>query len=339
MATIYDIAREANVSIASVSLVFNDPETKRVGKETRSRIQRVAKAMGYHPNAAAKALTEGKTRIIGLVIPMREPIFINPFIAEVLAGVQSSLMEHNYHLMIYSHQASTGRLTSMELNQSRQVDGVIIVNTRMCTQADMEDTIRDLKRSKIPFVMVNGYQGKQKLNYVGVDDEEAGFTAADYFIRKSHKRIAIVYGQSSSPISKSLMAGFVRAHEQHNVPLHPNLQYDSNYDFPLTRQKLEKWFSSRQRPTAIFAADDHLLNTVFASIRNSGLNIPTDVAVLSRGSALAAASLAPTVTMITIPAMEIGKRAGKLLIDTLQDTSRAAEKIILPGIIEPGESA
>ncbi|SNS46156.1 transcriptional regulator, LacI family [Granulicella rosea] len=339
MATIYDIAREANVSIASVSLVFNDPETKRVGKETRTRIQRVAKAMGYHPNAAAKALTEGKTRIIGLVIPMREPIFINPFIAEVLAGVQSSLMEHGYHLMIYSHQAATGRLTSMELNQSRQVDGVIIVNTRMCTQADMEDTIRDLKRSKIPFVMVNGYRGRQKLNYVGVDDEEAGFTAADYLLRKGHRRIAIICGQTGSPISDSLTTGFARAHAKNGVPLQPALQYDSNYDFSLTRQRLEEWFSSRQRPTAIFAADDHLLNTVFASIRSFGLNIPTDVAVLSRGSAAVAVSLTPTVTMIAIPAMEIGKRAGKLLIDTLQDSSRPVEKIILPGMIEPGESA
>src|ERR1700761_8073433 len=179
MPTIYDVATQAKVSIAAVSLVMNDANTTRVGSAKRQEILRVAKKIGYTPSVVAKALTEGSTRIIGLVIPLREPIFFHPFIAEILSGLQNRVAEQDYHLMIYSHKAGTGRVTRDEIRQSRYADGVIVLNTRMSTAEDMAATIEELRTANIPFVMVNGYSGNGQINYVGIDDRETGRIGAE----------------------------------------------------------------------------------------------------------------------------------------------------------------
>ena len=127
MPTIHDVARMARISTAAVSLVMNDHNTSRVSAARRRQILKIAEEIGYAPNGLAKALLHGETRIIGLIVPMRDPIFFNYFIAEVLSGIQACLIERGYHLMIYSHGADTGRVTRNELMQSRYVDGVIVV--------------------------------------------------------------------------------------------------------------------------------------------------------------------------------------------------------------------
>ena len=150
MSTIHDVARKAKVSIASVSLVMNDPETPRVGATKRTIIQQVAQELGYAPSGIAKALNKGETKILGLVVPLRDPIFFNSFIAQVLSGIQAAIVTRGYHLMIYSHQTNTGQITANELRQSRFADGLIVLNTRMCTKADQENTIAALHLAHIP---------------------------------------------------------------------------------------------------------------------------------------------------------------------------------------------
>ena len=339
MTTIYDVAKKAGVSIAAVSLVMNNPETPRVGATKRKQIMKIAAGLGYSPNGLAKALSYGSTRILGLVVPMRDPIFINHFIVEVLAGVQSSVIEHGYHLMIYSHAAASGRITQGELTQSRYVDGVIVLNTRMCSQQDMQDTIGDLKTASIPFVMTNCYAGEEKINYVGVDDYEIGRSAATYLLGQGKERIALISGAEKSPMTAQLLNGFKSALKESKRRFNPKLHFSSEYDPETIHRGIAAWFSQPGSPTAIFCADDQLVPDVYKALQLQRKRIPQDVVVLGRGNLAIATALNPLLTTISIPAFEMGKKAATLLIEVVQSKTRSVRRIILDSSLVKRDSA
>jgi DNA-binding LacI/PurR family transcriptional regulator len=338
MPTIYDVASQAKVSIAAVSLVMNDPNTTRVGEAKRQEILRVARRLGYTPSGIAKALTEGSTRIIGLVIPLREPIFFHPFIAEVLSGMQNCVTEQDYHLMIYSHKAGTGRVTRGEIQQSRYADGVIVLNTRMSTAQDMSATIEELRAANIPFVMVNGYSGNGQINYVGIDDQETGRVGVQYLIDRGHTRIGLLCGARKSPISASIVAGYKHAMRSNNLPYQTALSVYCEYGQNLIRQAVTRWMKHNDPPTAIFCADDQFAPTVYAILRDMGLKVPSEVSVLARGSNALAEYLEPKLTTITVPGVEIGERAAEQLIKTLKSSVTRRRRLILPCVLNERDS-
>jgi LacI family transcriptional regulator len=178
MPNIFDVAEAAGVSIASVSLVMNDPETRRVSSAKRQEILRAARHLGYTPNLLAKGLGNHGTGIIGLVVPMRDAIFFNPFITEFLSGIQTSIVENQYHLMIYSHDSKRGKITHSQIVQSKCADGMIVINTRLCTADDIRGTIHELDAARVPFVMINSYCGGE-INYVGMDYDAIGFSVGE----------------------------------------------------------------------------------------------------------------------------------------------------------------
>jgi LacI family transcriptional regulator len=333
MPNIYDVAREAEVSIAAVSLVMNDPDTARVGKLKRLHIIETASKMGYSGNALAKALSRGSSRILGLVVPMRDPIFFNMFIAQVLAGIQASLIQHGYHLMIYSHETASGRITEAELFQSRYVDGVIVLNTRICSEQDITNTIHDLRHANIPFVMTNCYGQSRGINYVGADDEGIGKLAGEYLIGKGHKRIAMISGASCSPMSRQLIKGFTRALELKNRKLPDSLHVFSDYDEGTIRDTVKRWFSLAKQPTAIFCADDQLVPALYRVLAELGKQVPKDIAVLGRGDLGLATLVQPQLSTISVPAFDMGRSAADILIQTIASQKKKTTKLILPGTI------
>ena len=339
MPTIHDVARLAKISTAAVSLVMNDHNTSRVSAARRRQILKIAEEIGYAPNGLAKALLHGETRIIGLIVPMRDPIFFNYFIAEVLSGIQACLIARGYHLMIYSHGADTGRVTRNELMQSRYVDGVVVVNTRMCSEEDIVATIAELNKAHIPFVMTNSYLGEQSTNYVGVDDIEVGRIAGTYLIERGHKMLALLNGAMRSPVSRNLLTGYRQAIKKHHLRFNPRCHVCSEYDGGRIKEAVKQWLRMPNRPTAIFCADDQMVPDVYSVIRSEGMKIPQDVAVLGRGNLTLTANLTPELTTIAIPAFHIGKRASELLIDALQEKEAPSQKILLPCSVIQRQSA
>jgi DNA-binding LacI/PurR family transcriptional regulator len=278
----------------------------------------------------AKALLQGSTRIIGLIVPMRDPIFFNHFIAEILSGIQTCLIERGYHLMIYSHGADTGRVTRSEIMQSRYVDAVIVVNTRMCSKQDIIETIAELEKARIPFVMTNSYFGQESSNYVGVDDVEVGRIAGTYLIEQGHKSLALLNGAVRSPMGQNLLTGFRLALKSRKLRLDSKFHAYSEYDRDCIMETVKQWLDSPNRPTAIFCSDDQIVPDVYSVVRSKRMHIPGDVAVLGRGNLTLIANLVPELTTIAIPAFHIGRRASELLIDSLKDKDAPPQKILMP---------
>jgi LacI family transcriptional regulator len=338
MPTIHDVARKAKVSIAAVSLVMNNPKTPRVGATKRQIIMDVAKELGYSASGIAKALIDGETKIIGLVVPMRDPIFFNHFIAQFLSGIQVVLLKHGYHLMIYSHQASTGEITMGEIAHSRFTDGLIVLNTRMCTAVDQKSTIDSLMAARIPFVMANCYSGNDPINYVGLDDYGAGELGGSFLTSHGHRHVAFISGAEKSPMSTRLLDGFKHALRMNGLKFSSKWHVYSEYEPARVTAAVQKWLSAKIRPTAIFCGDDQFVPEVYRAIKEAGFRIPEDIAVLGRGDTTVSAAVVPQLSTITISGFRLGNEAAEMLINVLSGRSKGPKRLILPCTLTPGSS-
>jgi DNA-binding LacI/PurR family transcriptional regulator len=335
-----DIAKAAGVSIAAVSIALNKAESTRVSPELRERIIQIARSMGYTPNELARALAERRTRLLGLVVPMRDPIFFNQFIAQALSGIQSALMRRGYNLLVFSPTGKPGRETRDQILESRFTDGIIFINTRSCTAQDVEETIAELQRAQVKFSMINSYYGREPINYVGVDDAAIGQAAALYLIERGHRRIAFLSGSSTLPGHQRLVAGLRRGMAKHGLELPKERIGCTGYESAAAHRILDKWFANkRTRPTAVFTADDQLLLDFYDYAETRGLSLPGDVAVLHRGNHGSSDRLRPRPTTLTIPTFRMGELAADLLIDSIEAGGVAPQRVFLPYELVQGSTA
>lgn len=326
-----DIAKRAGVSIAAVSITINNPETNRVSAAKRKLILDIASELNYSPNEVAKAFAERRTKLVGLMVPLKDPIFFNHFIAQVLSGIQATLMQRGYNLLIYSPTGKPGRETHDQILESRFTDGLIFINTRLCSNRDVTETIRELDAAKIPFSMVNSYYGRASINYVGVDDCAIGREAYEYLLGRGYRRIAFLSGLDNLPTHIQLLKGMRTAAEHAGVPLRQERTACTGYVKEEAFRVLDRWFGSKSlRPDAIFCGDDQLLVHMYDYVEARGLKIPDDVAVLGRGNGPLLSFLRPTPTAFVLPTFEMGKVAAEMLIDSIEDPQHKKQKVMLP---------
>lgn len=335
-----DIAKRAGVSIAAVSIALNNRDTKRVGAAKREEIHRIAEELSYTPNELAKALAEQKTRLLGLMVPLRDPIFFNHFIAQALSGIQATLMRRGYNLLVYSPSGRPGRSTRDQILESKFTDGLIFINTRSCSTRDVAETVQELNAAQIKFTMINSYYGRAPVNYVGVDDTAIGEAAVHYLVERDHRCIAFLSGSEKLPTHIHLLQGMRRALATYGEELPPDRIGCTGYDEMAAFAILDRWFQSkRKRPTAIFCADDQLLMHLYDYIEARRMKIPEDVAVLGRGNAGLISLLRPRPTAFYIPTFEMGELAAEMLIDSIEQPTTNRQRVMLPFKLHVGQTA
>lgn len=335
-----DIARRAGVSVAAVSIALNNKETTRVSATKRELIRQIAQDLGYSPNELAKALAERRTRLLGLMVPMKDPIFFNQFIAQALSGIQSTVMKRGYNLLIYSPSGRPGRATRDQILESRFTDGLIFINTRSCTTRDINDTIHELDAASIRFAMINSYYGRASVNYVGVDDAALAEAAVRYLVERGHRRIAFLSSLPTLPTHIHLLHGLRRAMSDAGLEFKDEYIGCCDYDQTKAFTILDRWLARRKdRPTAIFTADDSLLIHMYDYVESRQLSVPGDVAILARANSANAGGLRPRPTAFFIPTFEMGQRAADMLIDSIEKPDQQRHRILLPFTFMEGKTA
>jgi LacI family transcriptional regulator len=338
--TLSDIANRVGVSIAAVSIALNKGETTRVSARTREQIRKVAAELSYSPNELARALAENRTRLLGLVVPMRDPIFFNLFIAQALSGIQSTLMRHGYNLLVYSPPNKQVGATREKIYESKYTDGIIFINTRLCSAATVNNTIRELKDKKVKFSMINSYYGRGAFNYVGVDDAQIAEAAADHLVGKGHRRIALLSGTHLLPAHLQLVKGLERGLRKHGLALASELVGCTEYDRDQAFTILDRWFQSKgRRPSAVLVADDQLLLHLYDYADLRKMKIPEDVSVLARRNIGIEDHIRPRPTSIVIPTFQMGQIAAELLINTIEDPDCEPRTVMLPFELIEGTTA
>lgn len=199
--TIYDIAREAGVSIATVSRVFNNSE--HVSEKARQKVLSIANRLGYHPQAIAQNLARKKSKLISVVVP----VISNYFFMEVLEGIQDSLVDADYDLNIYNIKPFDDIPLQVENTIKRgMAEGYIVVSVHMTEQEWAK-----LKRLGVPIILIDEYSAE--FDSVSVDSVEGAYNATQYLIDQGYKKIAMIRAFENSKPVKDRINGYRRALE------------------------------------------------------------------------------------------------------------------------------
>jgi len=318
--TIYDVAKQAGVSITTVSRMLNAPD--KVNSKTRERVLAAIDQLRFVPKAEARARAMQHTGRIGVL----SPFFTAPSFIQRLRGVAETLSPENYELVIYtvdSNDHFQGYLSSLPLTGN--LDGLIILSL------PVDDTqVRRLIDHGLPTVLIE--YPHPKLNCVEIDDVEGGYMATSYLLGKGHRRIAFLGDTdlpeySIHPVSLRLR-GFRRALKEARIKLPDTFVRLAPYSQEQTRKVAKELLNLREPPTAIFAATDFQALGVLKAARELGFNVPDQLAVIGFDDLDIAEYF--DLTTISQHLDESGRLAVELLLAQIESPARPARHVKLP---------
>ncbi|MBX3010182.1 MAG: LacI family DNA-binding transcriptional regulator [Caldilineaceae bacterium] len=324
--TIEDVARAAQVSKSTVSRVLND-SSEYMREATRTHVLTVIRELGYRPSRVARSLTLKRTQTIGLLISDVS----NPFYADVILGVESVALAHDFdsflcNTMYDPHRGSRFARSLVDM----QVDGVLVMTTSLS-----DDFANELARHQIPLVTLDWVPAVEGKVSVVISDFETGIQAAvAHLVALGHQHFAHIGGPPHIRTSRRKREAFVQALQAHGFDPAAVVVIDGNMNFDSGKAALPQLLQSQQRPMAIFAADDLTAMGLIDEARKAGLQVPGDLSVVGFGNVPLAAQVSPSLTTIALPRYEIGSLMMTILLDFLH--SPPVEPSSLPPVRRVG---
>jgi LacI family transcriptional regulator len=306
-----DVARLAGVSQALVSYVLNETTTVSIPTETRQRILGAIRQLGYVPNTTARRLRTSKTYTVASIIPD----ITNPFYPAFLRGVQDILDPHGYDLITYNTDGTAeNEEKSLRSVMQGRVDGIIVVLFHLSAP-----TLFPLLARRIAVVRLEATSkktGEYPLDNLFIDNMAAACGAVTHLIEQGHTRIGLL-ARAEGP-GNLRMAGYRQALTAHGLPQDESLIHFCDFTEEGGCQGMRHFLSHAVRPTAVFASNDLAAIGTYAAIRERGLRIPQDVAVVGFDDIPAATLVTPSLTTVTQFQRQLGRRAAQMLLERLQ---------------------
>jgi len=321
--TIYEIARRAGVSPATVSFVLNN--NSRVKPETRKRVQAVIDELQYTPNYIARSFSNKTTGTIGLILPNIE----NPIFSKMISGVESCISEKNGNLILgISEMNAEKEYLYLNMLREKRVDGLLLFPTYIDKALDY---FKDLNaaRGDIPVVLC-GSSGQQlnDISFVKCDNHKGAFLATEHLISCGRKRIAFIDAVMAESQSVSRKKGYQDALAAHGLPLDKKLMrhcsQNSQDIFQSTMELLEE-----ARPDAIFCLYDYMALIVMRAIYAKKFRIPEDIAVIGYDNIEIGEYLSSSLSSIDTHAKDVGYSATNLLLDKIENRHTENRQIIV----------
>lgn len=305
-----DVARLAGVSRTTVSLVLNNVPDVHISPETRQRVLEAARQLNYYPDVSARRLVSGKTCTIALVWH-RGPdrTYRDAFLPGLLQGVTRAAQQYGYYVLFRPIEPDEPDDAWVELARGRHTDGLILSGPRS------DDTaLLDLHREGFPLVLHGQLPGSD-IPSVDVDNERGAIAALRHLLALGHRRIGMV---TNAPLaytaSRQRLEGYRRALEEAEIPYDEALVRYGNFDEESGRQAMEALLALEERPTAVFVASDMVAIGALRALREHGLRVPEDMAVVGFDDIAASRYLTPALTTVHVPAFGLGWSAAELLI-------------------------
>ena len=307
--TTHDVARQAGVSQATVSLVLGGNPRARVSASTRERVVRAAGELGYRPNLVARSLVQRKSYAIGVVVPDLS----NPFFMDVVTGVQRVASEAGY-AVLPGDVRETSPVRHLDALRARQVDGLILDGFGALAIPEAE--LADLK-----VVLVD--EPSERFPGVASDAPEAGRLAAEHLIGLGHTRLAFIGPASDVYGFRMRERGFFQTLRAAGLGLGSDRlrRVPPSVAGGLAAMKALLALPPAERPTAVFCPTDLLAAGALKACLTAGIAVPGEMSIVGCDDIELARVLTPELTTIRIPARELGARAARLLIKQLDDES------------------
>ncbi len=321
MVTIADVAREARVSVATVSRVLNN--NSRVMPETTQRVEAAIEKLSYEPNILARNFRKNESRVILILAPN----ITNPYYANILTGIGAAARRLGYSVMI----CTTGGECAQELEflsmlPKRRADGAILLAS-MTAARELEKYAR-----QYPIVQCCEYEPGTKVAHVSVDNYKAARQAVEHLIKTGHTRIATVSSVNGYPSTRMRLKGYYDALQEAGLPIREEyVRYGSfDYSFQSGVIAAQGLLAMEQRPTAIFCISDMLALGAINGVQTIGLRVPEDVSILGFDDVEHATMFRPHITTMAQPCYQLGECAAELLYDLLRGEGAQQREVMLP---------
>jgi LacI family transcriptional regulator, galactose operon repressor len=328
MSNIYDVAKRARVSVATVSAVLNDSAF--VSADLKARVQEAVAALRYQPNLLARSLARQRTQTFGMIVPD----IANPFFPEVVRGAEDVARGGGYALLIASSDNDLAKEeVYLRLFASRRVDGIILTKAPGRLPPDLPQA---LARAKIPVVQlartVPGLAG----DVVELDDRAAAYEGVTHLVRLGYRRVGLIGGLPGASTSRKRVEGYKAALRDARIKLDPALVADG--DFRVESGYRQGLQLLKSRPDAVFIANYLMTVGFMEALRQYRLRCPEDVALVTCDDYPWMDSFSPRLTTIDLPKRDLGAAAAQLLIERIAKPRAAARSITLPNAMRVRES-
>ena len=300
--SIKEVARLAGVSIATVSRSINNPE--KVTEKTRLKVQEAIATTGYAPNTLAQSFRRGRTNLIMAVLPSVG----DPFFSAVMRGIHTAARAKGYSVVIEETQLNT--MTEDEIGAmlvSRQTDGILL----LASMSPFGTKILSAKNQRrLPIVIGLETISAELAGFpsVHIDNVAAAKEATNYLLAQGHERIAMIFGQETSLLTKDRELGYRAAMKQAGLGIEDGWVVEGQLTITGARQATRTLLNHHVRPTAIFCANDEMAIGCLHEIKAAGLSVPGDISVVGFDDIRYAEVTDPPLTTISQPAEEIGER-------------------------------
>lgn len=304
--TIVDVAREAGVSIKTVSRVLNHEPG--VHESTRDQVLKVVEALRYRPKQSARSLAGGRSFLIGLLYYDPSAIFVG----SVQQGATLRCRELGYHLVVESlhNDAPDLRQQIDRMVLALRPDGMILTPP-LC---DNPEVLAALRESGTPCVLMSPERDLRGVPSVRMDDVHAAEEITNLLLSLGHQRIAFIKGPPDQSASGLRYQGFVNALRAHGLQPDPDLIQPGTFTFAGGRDAAHQLLSRRQRPTAVFASNDDMALGVLAAAQRLGLAVPNELSVAGFDDSPTAALVWPPLTTVRQPVAEMARTAVEMLV-------------------------
>lgn len=317
MANIQKVAKQAGVSIATVSRVINRPST--VAPKTRLRVEKVIEQLNYEPSSLGRNLRNLESRLLLVMIPS----ISNPFYFDIIKGIETEALKQNYNIMLCETDSNPERENIyFDLVKSRMADGVISMDPTV----NMEKLKEMAKRHAI--IQCSEYSIDSGIPYVSIDSISAAYLAVKHLINIGHEKIALINSDKNFLYARHREKGFLKALKEHKIPVNPDyITYSGDLGFNYGQRAMRRILQLEDRPTAVFAVSDVLAIGALKEINLKGLEVPRDIAVVGFDKIDFSNMTNPTLTTISQPMYEMGEVAARMLMDKIKGNQ--VESVIL----------
>ena len=313
MVTLKELARLLNVSVSTVSKALSD--SSEIGEATKRRVNELATQLNYKPNRIAQQLKSSQTKVVGVIVPS----LMNPFFAEVVHGIETTLTENDYDMTIcISNEKLEKEKRSFDLLSTGSVDGFIVAVARE-TQMTYDIEHFETVNKSTPLVMFDRVLNDVKCNKVVVDDFNTVYEATKYFIEKEHrKNILLISRIEELSVGKQRIKGYEKAMEESGLV--PEVLRLGGVENP--RPVIYDYIQKHNTIDAIISID-HITGVMALNKANKlGKNVPKDISVIGFGYADVEFISSPQISVINQKAFQIGKRSAEILLHQLQPNTK-----------------
>jgi LacI family transcriptional regulator len=318
MTTIKDVAREAGVSVATVSRVFNHSAV--VSDETRQNVRAVAERLNYWPNAAARSLITNRTHSIGAMLPD----LFGEFYSEILRGMDMTARQSGLHLLVSSSHAHAEEMIAAQRTMRGRIDGLIA----MAPDIEAGEAIRGVG-AELPMVLIDPGKGFEGCETITIANQSGASAIVKHLASLGHRRVATVTGPARNADARQRLEGYRAA--MRAVGEQPaGYEIEGDFTEPSGYAAAMRLLALETRPTAVFAANDYMAIGIMGAFSDAGVRVPEDIAVVGFDDIAMARYLNPPLTTVHVDAYRLGERAVGMLLDRSRRGGGRARHEVLP---------